>query len=434
MLSQQSQEGLRNLAPGAKSVSKSGAQSGWFRVGMAAAALGAPLIARWNSLRKRQSIEVPAAPVVARGRLSGLTANAQSALGAAQATLGDRLDDARGAARSLVASQPRAKAAIQAAQTLVAQSQPRAQAALKTVRSATDAARDVAQTTAQQMAKGRDQLADALDAVRDAADVATATAIKVAGKGKAAQARITGARKVAGARIETTGKMAQLAVRRNVRRNTTLWLTGIGVGVAVAGVTAYIVMRRRMNNATENDALVELRGVSVGALTEDDADGRLDQALMERDVAQATSSATTTTSTNAPSGAATGGATGTSDMGATGNLSDLLDDDTDEPDAILIIETEMDNSAPTDDVSAAIDKAADDTGADYIDSPEVADNPAFIGNIHTLIYHPADSDTLPAEENQIFFASEEQAIAAGYRRSKRSSGNGGENGEDTNGK
>ncbi len=38
----------------------------------------------------------------------------------------------------------------------------------------------------------------------------------------------------------------------------------------------------------------------------------------------------------------------------------------------------------------------------------------FIGNIHTLVYHEADSTNLPAPENQIFFASEAEAVAAGY--------------------
>jgi hypothetical protein len=305
---------------------------------------------------------------------------------------------------------------------------------------ATDAARDLAQTTAQQMAKGRGQLADALDAVRDATDAATALAIKVTGKGKAAQARVTGARKVAGAQIETAGKVAQIAVRRNVRRNTTLWLTGIGVGVAVAGVAAYIVMRRRMLNATENDALVELRSVSVGALAEDDTNGRLDQAQMDRDAASVVAASPSAANVSAPSASLNGMAVDTSDMSAMDDLAYMLDDDTDEPDAILIIETEMDDGAPTDtltdglryddDERAAVGAAGANTrvgdrGADYIDSPEVADHPAFIGNIHTMIYHPADADTLPAEENQIFFATEEQAMKAGYRRTRRER-NGGE--------
>jgi hypothetical protein len=39
----------------------------------------------------------------------------------------------------------------------------------------------------------------------------------------------------------------------------------------------------------------------------------------------------------------------------------------------------------------------------------------FVGNAHTLVYHPADSDHLPAEENRIYFQSEQEAKDAGYR-------------------
>ncbi len=437
MLSQQSQEGLRNLAPGAKNAGRSGAQSGWFRVGMVTAALSAPLIARWNSLRKRQQAEaeVEAAPVVARGRLNALTANAQSALGAAQSTLSDQLDSARGVARTLVAqSQPRAQAAIKTTQTLVAQSQPRAQAAIKSVRSATgaatDAARGLAQTTAQAVAKGQGQLADVLDTVRDAADAARETAVKVTGRGRAAAAKMTGARKAAAIQAATAARVAQLEAKRRMRRNTTLWLTGIGVGVAITGVTAYIIMRRRMTNAVENDELVELHVAQVGPISDEDTDG-YNQAQMDRDAA------------SAPTGVNNANRSADASNSATmSDLSDMMDDDADEPDTVLIIETEMDDSAPSGTPTDATDAGADATSAptradatDFvdIDSPAVANNPAFIGNIHTMIYHPADADTLPAEENQIFFATEEQAIASGYRRSKRSNGSG-ETDEDMTGK
>jgi hypothetical protein len=40
---------------------------------------------------------------------------------------------------------------------------------------------------------------------------------------------------------------------------------------------------------------------------------------------------------------------------------------------------------------------------------------AFVGNVHTMVYHPSDSEHLPAEENRIYFASEDEAIEAGYR-------------------
>lgn len=43
---------------------------------------------------------------------------------------------------------------------------------------------------------------------------------------------------------------------------------------------------------------------------------------------------------------------------------------------------------------------------------------AFIGNITTQVYHAADSTRLPAPEHRIYFASEEEAISAGYHRDR----------------
>jgi hypothetical protein len=43
---------------------------------------------------------------------------------------------------------------------------------------------------------------------------------------------------------------------------------------------------------------------------------------------------------------------------------------------------------------------------------------AFIGNIYTMVYLPADADDLPAEESRVYFDSEEQAHDAGYRRAR----------------
>ena len=42
----------------------------------------------------------------------------------------------------------------------------------------------------------------------------------------------------------------------------------------------------------------------------------------------------------------------------------------------------------------------------------------FIGNIRTLVYHDTDAENLPAEENRVYFASEEEADLAGYRRDR----------------
>ncbi len=60
------------------------------------------------------------------------------------------------------------------------------------------------------------------------------------------------------------------------------------------------------------------------------------------------------------------------------------------------------------------------------EEPEVAEEPTFseedaegalfVGNIHSGIYQPIGSKRLPAPEHRTYFASEEQAVRAGYRR------------------
>ena len=45
-----------------------------------------------------------------------------------------------------------------------------------------------------------------------------------------------------------------------------------------------------------------------------------------------------------------------------------------------------------------------------------ASQAAYVGNIHTMIFHEADDvNHLPNEENRIYFASADEARQAGYR-------------------
>jgi hypothetical protein len=48
---------------------------------------------------------------------------------------------------------------------------------------------------------------------------------------------------------------------------------------------------------------------------------------------------------------------------------------------------------------------------------EHVDQVKFIGDTHTMLYRAAGTDpvNLPAEERRIYFASEDEAQAAGYR-------------------
>lgn len=49
-------------------------------------------------------------------------------------------------------------------------------------------------------------------------------------------------------------------------------------------------------------------------------------------------------------------------------------------------------------------------------SEEDATGALFVGNIHSGVYQPIGSKRLPAPEHRTYFASEEQAVRAGYRR------------------
>jgi len=53
-------------------------------------------------------------------------------------------------------------------------------------------------------------------------------------------------------------------------------------------------------------------------------------------------------------------------------------------------------------------------------STTLPEEATFVGNIHTMIFHDATDRThLPAEENRVYFASEDEAREAGYRRDRR---------------
>jgi hypothetical protein len=68
---------------------------------------------------------------------------------------------------------------------------------------------------------------------------------------------------------------------------------------------------------------------------------------------------------------------------------------------------------PQDNTQAQTTTANTLTGTALQDNP--ADQAPFVGNAHTMVYHPADSAHLPAEENRVYFRSQAEAEAAGYR-------------------
>ena len=158
---------------------------------------------------------------------------------------------------------------------------------------------------------------------------------------------------------------AQLGAERG-KASTRLWLVGVGVGLVAASAGAYILVRRRMAQALE-EPLVELPAVSVNG---------------NRAYAQARPPATATAAETAAENPPTAATPPPSMTAAQANGA--------------AAPTEQDQSSPA--------------------SAEEANAAPFIGNIRTMVYHEAADDDLPAEENRIYFVSEDEAREAGYRR------------------
>jgi|GEM_PF-1942990 len=131
------------------------------------------------------------------------------------------------------------------------------------------------------------------------------------------------------------------------------WITGISIGFAIAGGVAFVLTRRRMQQQADQELVALPANNSNGHQTTPDRLRSVVSNIVRRD--QPASNDTTATSpASSPSPTAT-----------------AIDDST-------------------------------------------LEQAAFIGNIRTQVYHPADSDHLPVEENRIYFRSEHDAKEAGY--------------------
>jgi len=71
--------------------------------------------------------------------------------------------------------------------------------------------------------------------------------------------------------------------------------------------------------------------------------------------------------------------------------------------------------------TASADEADETSTASDDDAPEAAERTSgrFVGHKGSRIFHPATSANLPSEENRVYFESEDEAIASGFRRAER---------------
>jgi hypothetical protein len=179
--------------------------------------------------------------------------------------------------------------------------------------------------------------------------------------------------------VEMVREVSERATGQRQRASSIIWLAGVGVGLVAAGAGAYVLVRRRLD-AELDEPLIAVMSSGLNS----NGHGRANGATNGSGATAAATSATT----NAPSASA---------APSTPTSSEALP------------------SAPP--VSDEAPGAHDQAGEAPITSENV-DQARFIGNIRTMVFHEADADGLPAEENRIYFTSETDAVEAGYHRDR----------------
>ncbi len=167
-----------------------------------------------------------------------------------------------------------------------------------------------------------------------------------------------------------------------------LWLVGVGVGLVAAGVGAFLLVRRRLERSAE-EPLVDLPLPSVNGYAKGARNGL-------------------NGSQRTPAASAAAGVSGAPALTNEQTSSQIASQPA-QPDALSVPVFGTGEGT----VTGAIPR----TDAEMPVGAEQPEDAPFIGNIRTMIYHASDAYNLPAEENRIYFASEDEAHAAGYRRS-----------------
>ncbi len=173
-----------------------------------------------------------------------------------------------------------------------------------------------------------------------------------------------------GGRIVSAG--GARASRGRLSRGSWLWLAGAGVGLAAAGAGTYLLVRRRLRVAAE-EPLLDLPLPS-------------------------------------PNGGSVNGGTRAATTAPTRPLAEQPGEDVLQREGAgepVIVEP-----TPWDGGGATVTPTGAPAG---VVVPEEA---PFIGDIKTMIYHESNAENLPAEQNRVYFASEEEARDAGYHRDR----------------
>lgn len=160
---------------------------------------------------------------------------------------------------------------------------------------------------------------------------------------------------------------------KNVAR---IWLIGVSVGLVAAGAAAYFFVQRRMNQALE-EPLVDLPVMSSNGHQIPAEAMRAGASVEQPQAAASAGNGATAPAAERPASA---------------------------PELLM-------EEQPAETAEMQIERG---TSAGVVDAGDAP----FIGNIRTMVYHERDDENLPAEENRIYFASEEEARERGYRRDR----------------
>lgn len=187
------------------------------------------------------------------------------------------------------------------------------------------------------------------------------------------------ARQTGGRIMSTGGRGETKPAGGRLSRSSWLWLAGAGLGLAAAGAGTYLLVRRRLSAAAE-EPLFDLPSPSTNGAS---ANG-----------GGASAAAPTRPLSEQPG----------AELLQDELPQEEMETETGEP--VIVAPTPWDGGGAT----------VTPTGAPA--GVVVPSEAPFIGDIKTMIYHESNAENLPAEQNRIYFASEEEAREAGYQRDR----------------